>query len=289
MLVGKRSDMDKHPLILWVDDELYNLRSYVNFLEGDGFKVKQLQNIQDAKSFLRKYSADVRLVIMDIALPMDDAGVDGSEGFSSGFQLGIWLKKRYPSIPVMGFSVRSSADDDTKWFLEHGVGYYCKAEMTPLKFLGAVRSVLGKSKMQPRVFIVHGHDDKLKLELKNYLQNVLKLSEPVILHERPSQGRTLIEKFEQESNDVDCVFIILTPDDKLKKEKRSKRYDRRARPNVIFELGYFYGKLQRSKGRIILLYKGKHDLPSDIGGIVYIDVSKGILECGDEIRRELGM
>ena len=40
--------------------------------------------------------------------------------------------------------------------------------------------------------------------------------------------------------------------------------------NVVFELGYFMGKLGRD--RVCLLLKDQVELPSDIGGIVYISM-----------------
>ena len=55
----------------------------------------------------------------------------------------------------------------------------------------------------PQPFIVHGHDDKTKLELKNFLQNTLGLPEPIILHEQPNLGRTSIEKFEVYAGNID--------------------------------------------------------------------------------------
>lgn len=66
-----------------------------------------------------------------------------------------------------------------------------------------------------RCFIVHGHDDVAKLELKNYLQNNLRLPEPVILHEAAAYGRTLVEKFEHYAREVNLVFVILSPDDMM--------------------------------------------------------------------------
>jgi len=131
-----------------------------------------------------------------------------------------------------------------------------------------------------KIFIVHGHDDKTKLELKNYIQNNLKLGEPVILAEQPSKGMTIIEKFEEYSQNVRYVFILLTPDD---------TYDgsERARQNVILELGFFLGALGRKSGRIILLYKGVLDIPSDLSGVIYIKIDGGINAAGEEIRKEL--
>ena len=42
----------------------------------------------------------------------------------------------------------------------------------------------------------------------------------------------------------------------------------RARQNVIFELGYFTGKLDR--GRVCALTKGNVEIPSDYDGVLYI-------------------
>jgi len=139
---------------------------------------------------------------------------------------------------------------------------------------------------KPTLFIVHGHDDKTKLEVKNYLQNVLLLPEPIILHERPSFGKSIIEKFEAYSDSVDGAIILLTPDDVWAKDGTSEEI-RRARQNVIFELGYFYAKFRRESGRVLLLYKGQLDLPSDISGIIYIDITDGVASASDLIRREL--
>jgi predicted nucleotide-binding protein len=138
----------------------------------------------------------------------------------------------------------------------------------------------------PRIFIVHGHDEVAKYELKNFLQNSLKLGEPVVLQERRSNGRTVIEKFEEEAAVADVVFILFTPDE-TGKPHHSETARMRARPNVLFEAGYFYGRLQRTSGKVIFLVKGDIELPSDVSGIVYIDISRGIQKAAEEIRREL--
>lgn len=145
-----------------------------------------------------------------------------------------------------------------------------------------------KSTRGPRVFIVHGHDDKTKFAVKNYLQNTLGLPEPIILHEVPNRGRTLIEKFEQTANDAEVAVILLTPDDRFV-EDGSDQELRRARQNVIFEMGYFLALLGRASGKVLLLHSGSVELPSDISGIVYIDISNGVESVSETIRAELGI
>ena len=139
----------------------------------------------------------------------------------------------------------------------------------------------------PITFIVHGHNDSAKLELKNYLQNVIGLPEPIILHEQPGLGRTLIAKFEDYALSSNLAFVLLTPDDKMASQGDSNTEKRRARQNVILELGFFLGVLGRESGRVILLHSGPLELPSDLSGVTYIDISKGIESVGEQIRREL--
>lgn len=142
-------------------------------------------------------------------------------------------------------------------------------------------------KQEIRSFIVHGHDSESLLELKDYLQNTLGMSEPTVLRQTPSQGKTIIEKFEREAKSTKVVFVLLTPDDKVVAPTESGIEKRRARQNVILELGFFLGKLGRESGQILLLHKGPLEIPSDISGIEYIDITNGIRSAGEDIRREL--
>jgi predicted nucleotide-binding protein len=142
-------------------------------------------------------------------------------------------------------------------------------------------------RQEVRSFIVHGHDHQSLYELKDYLQNILKLAEPVILRKMPGLGKTLIEKFESEAEAVELVFVLLTPDDEVAKRGEPDPQKRRARQNVILELGFFLGKFGRKSGKILLLHKGPVEIPSDIIGIEYIDITNGIESAGETIRREM--
>jgi predicted nucleotide-binding protein len=57
--------------------------------------------------------------------------------------------------------------------------------------------------------------------------------------------------------------------------------------NVIFELGYFLGLMKRYKGKVFLLKKGNIEIPSDLSGIIYIDISDGVISAREEIKKEL--
>ena len=123
-----------------------------------------------------------------------------------------------------------------------------------------------------RVFLVHGHDNELKESTARFLEK-LGLN-PIILHEQSSKGLTIIEKFEEYS-DVSFAVVLLTPDDLGCSVKETGVQKKRARQNVIFELGYFIGKLGRKN--VVGIVKDSIELPSDYTGIIYVavDVNDG--------------
>ena len=116
-----------------------------------------------------------------------------------------------------------------------------------------------------KVFIVHGHDNEMKLAVARLLENLG--LEPIILSEQADKGRTIIEKFEEESN-VGFAVVLMSDEDDMGAEVGSSDYRPRARQNVILELGYFIGRLGR-KNHVCVLKKGNVEVPSDILGIVY--------------------
>jgi hypothetical protein len=95
-----------------------------------------------------------------------------------------------------------------------------------------------------KVFIVHGHDGGTKESVARFIQTIG--LQPIILHEQPNSGRTIIEKFEVAA-DVGFAVVLLTADDVGASAKKPNESRPRARQNVIMELGYFMGKLSRRR------------------------------------------
>jgi predicted nucleotide-binding protein len=140
-----------------------------------------------------------------------------------------------------------------------------------------------------KVFIVHGHNDAMKETLARFLEK-LDL-EVVILHEKPDKGKTIIEKLEANSSQVDIGYavVLLTPDDLGGPNEHGIGFmpelQNRARQNVVFELGYFIAKLGRE--RVYALFVDGVELPSDYQGVLYtkIDASNSwMLKLAGEIK-----
>jgi predicted nucleotide-binding protein len=123
-----------------------------------------------------------------------------------------------------------------------------------------------KGRTPNSVFIVHGHS-QAALQAAARFVNKLGLRE-IILHEQANEGRTIIEKFEDHSH-VEFALVLLTPDDRGGKEGVPyEQQQGRARQNVILELGFFLGKLERK--RVCALYQQGTELPSDYHGVLFI-------------------
>ncbi len=147
-----------------------------------------------------------------------------------------------------------------------------RLELIPLE-----PSVPSRSELRPmesgfatRVFVVHGHDEAARESTARFLERLG--IEAIILHEKPNEGRTIIEKLEHNAS-VDFAVVLLTPDDVGAVATSADTMNQRARQNVVLELGYFIGKLGRD--RVCALHKGGVELPSDILGVVYIPLDAG--------------
>ena len=119
-----------------------------------------------------------------------------------------------------------------------------------------------------KIFLVHGHDTGLLNEVARFLEKLKQT--PVILREQPNAGKTVIEKF-GDFADVGYAIVLLTPDDQgAETLKPFQEQRKRARQNVIFELGYFIGKLGRDK--VTALYMSDVEIPSDYSGVLFTSV-----------------
>ena len=120
-----------------------------------------------------------------------------------------------------------------------------------------------------KVFISHGHDEEAITTVAKFVENLgLKAT---VLDEQPNNGLTVIESLEKYADDTEFAIALLTPDDVgALKDKVDRQLNPRARQNVIFELGYFIGKL--NPNRVCLLYKEGVELPSYIPDVVYVSM-----------------
>lgn len=159
-------------------------------------------------------------------------------------------KKR--SIDLLQLAIRSLDDD--------------LADLSP----SSPTSARPISACSNKVFLVHGRDDGAKNEVALFLRTIG--LDPIILHLQPNGGRDLLTKFREESAGAGFAVVLMTPDDEGGIAGAGTNLPR-ARQNVVFELGFFIGRL--GPANVAALLKGNVERPSDFNGIAYISFDVG--------------
>jgi len=287
---------NKNPLfnyeLLWIDDEYLPPR-IIDDLKDKGININHYTSV---RQFIHDYNQmilankssnylDNKIILMDVVLRDDSGTLSGTrDGEQTGIALTREIIKKYPHQKIIGCS--SWSDSKTKnWFWEHCYGFLTKeSEHLSNDIIKRLQEILLKKRL-PKTFIVHGWDLELRNDLRNHLVNDLHFPEPIILDKTSSVGKTIIEKIEEATIGVDLVFVLCTPDDTVIMPDGNTY--KQARPNVLIELGYFYGRLGRLSGKIIVIIKDKLNIPSDISGVTYIPINNNISEAYSTIKTEL--
>lgn len=138
------------------------------------------------------------------------------------------------------------------------------------------------TEMGKNVFVVHGHDDARRMELCRILKDELGLCPKVVQEEPNDTIETILGKIERLAAECHVAIILMTADDEMKTGTK------RARQNVILELGYFLG-LWRTKEqrRIIILQAPEVETPSDISGVIYLSFTKEVAEVYMRMMKQL--
>lgn len=148
-------------------------------------------------------------------------------------------------------------------------------------FKDAIEAVERK-RARKKVFIIHGHSEAKWREAEKLVEGFG--LDPVVLDQQGSHGSTtVIEKFEHHARECSMALAILTPDDWVTKKKNESYFQ--PRPNVLFEIGWFFAHLGRNA--VVLLLQGEAALPTDLGGILYLRYHQNVSERREEIRNEM--
>lgn len=182
------------------------------------------------------------------------------------------------SISLSGSSFREELDDHRKYVSDKLQRLRSIRERVPLYPVAPSVAVatkeppLNQDKVINAIFIVHGHDDALKLGVDSFLRRATKI-EPIILDTQANRGRTLIEKLEAVGARAGYAVVLLTADDVGAEKAKIDKLEPRARQNVVFEFGFFAGALGRD--HVAVIYEPGVELPTDLLGLVYIEYDRG--------------
>ena len=273
--------------ILLCEDDEFSLAMMGSAVRDAGFSVTATRSVDECIAAAGGKRHD--LAVIDVMMDPGSLGHrETKHGYETGIALARTLKTIQPDLKLLGMS-QSVSPAVSRWFRRFADGFIVKSDLAQHPHLIGrwVMKVLTPTEWwnTMQTMIVHGHDHDTRRSLERYLTETLRLRPPIVLAHRASVGHTLIEKLEQVQEEVDVVFVLMTPDDSV--VSASGTPGQQARPNVHWEGGFFFGAMRRRSGRVILLTKGPVVIPSDLLGLGFIDVTKGIEAADMEIRREL--
>ena len=137
----------------------------------------------------------------------------------------------------------------------------------PLPFIVPDRHPLPGS----NILLIHGRDEATKESVLSFIEKLGLRA--LTLDGAPDEVKNVLEQFRAFSW-VDFAIVLFTPDEIAAPRNKPKERQARVSQNVIFEFGYFLGKLGNEK--VCALYQEEVEIPSDHPGVVYIPMdSKG--------------
>jgi predicted nucleotide-binding protein len=120
-----------------------------------------------------------------------------------------------------------------------------------------------------QVLVVHEGDDEAKESVAKYIESLG--LHATILNEQASRGTTFNERFKSNLEVFDFVIALLTPALAVQRaDPQNTKFH--ASQNVIYQLGFFHGKLGRTRVCALVKSDGQAEmaLPSHALGVVYI-------------------
>jgi CheY-like chemotaxis protein len=125
---------DENKKILWVDDEIDQLKSQIIFLEEKGYKITPVSNGDDAVKQVEKKTYD--LILLDEMMP-------GKDGLTTLEE----IKELNPHVPVIMIT-KSEEEDLMEQAIGKKIDDYLTKPVNPSQILSAVKKILEAKKIR---------------------------------------------------------------------------------------------------------------------------------------------
>jgi DNA-binding NarL/FixJ family response regulator len=207
--------MSRAVRVCFIDDDLQEIKEFARGFDISGnYQVSFFSDPVEAANSHRNSAFD--LAIVDLYIP----GVDKitSTGIKyNALDSGLFLARHFVSIHgstkcVVLSSYASDTVDDFARKAGNIVQVFNKSSREYVRLVHCIDKIFDLKSVYPRSFVVHGRDKTL-LPIIRRVAMQLNWAEPTVLDETPGTSKTVIEKFESETEGALAAFVFATPDD----------------------------------------------------------------------------
>ena len=131
-------------MILFIDDELRQMESYIEELKWSGYEVVYKNNVDDALIFLQTHLAKLKLVILDIMMPPGELFKNGDieYGLRTGVKFYHKIRSLSNEIKVIVLTNVSDEKVAEQFQNEKNCWFFPKEEILPYQLAEEVTNIL---------------------------------------------------------------------------------------------------------------------------------------------------
>ena len=131
-------------MILFVDDELRQMDSYVQELKLSGFELSQVNNVDEALQYFNEKYKEISLVILDIMMAPGAAfsSEETKDGLRTGESFYREIRKVSRDLPIILFTNVSDEQVEARFSKEENCWFFRKEEFFPYELASKVRKIL---------------------------------------------------------------------------------------------------------------------------------------------------
>lgn len=127
-------------MILFIDDEEYYVRAYIDELTDARHEVLFRNRVDDAVNWYKDHSHEVDVIIVDIMMPPGRTfgSSDRSGGLRTGFLLYEWFRQRDARVPII---VLTNVEVGEQFASDGRCWFFRKENCLPFELLAAVEHI----------------------------------------------------------------------------------------------------------------------------------------------------
>ena len=220
------------------------------------------------------------LVMLDVCRRGDEANPSDNDAVSErrsaryGLTLYDIIKEQHEDTKIFVLS-NLALPELRRVFINKNIEHFiCKTDNSPEKIKQIVQNYFDTEmkRIFNNVFVVYGHNRAMYNAVNGYVKK-LGLNSIDLLENSNGGIQSVFDALVKCSYSIEFAIILLSADD-IALDVENNKITRRARQNVIFEMGFFAGAL--GKDNVIVLYEKNEnfEFPSDIKVVYYTEYDK---------------